>query len=145
MGCSISVPVLYRVDRCASLGTVAKNVHLVSRFPLKVWGPLRLSLIRVYIAGNIANLQFNKERKIHAKSAELIKRYSSVKRKGNLWPVKSHFKRNKNCFKPWKRQNIFHQLQKEKVLNKIHTYQTEIPYKIWLLIVGVFPSNILFL
>ena len=64
---------------------------------------------------------------------------------GNLCPVKSHFKRNKNCFKPWKRQKIFHQSQKKKVLNKIHTYQSEISYKIWMLVVGVFLSNILFL
>ena len=49
---------LYRVDW---LGTVAKSVHLVSGFRLKVWGPLQFSLIRVNIAGNIANLQFNKE------------------------------------------------------------------------------------
>ena len=39
--------------------------------------PPRLSLIRVYIDGNIADLQFNKEWKIHPKSTELFKRYSA--------------------------------------------------------------------
>ena len=33
---------------------------------------------------------------------------------------------------------------KEKVLNKIHTYQFEIPYKIWMLIVGFSPVIFLF-
>ena len=65
----------------------------------------------------------------------------------NLRPVESHFKRNKNCFykNPSKRQNIFHQLQKKKVWNKNSHLPICDSVTIWMPIVGVFPSNILYL